>query len=238
MRLYSLFFPHHIIPIPVTTGIGFSCFHTAYWIWYVTSFIPHVNATPNEFLHIDPTLGLVGLLFSIAVQTVFFVYPTRLVSKLTYDEHTQRLMVYTHNLPLVIPSSTPSANVPVGQIVMDPASDDTQAILDKHYGDIQQFVGHVGVGPPAGSRTKLWSLFPYMSYLVDVRQPSNVPEPDLLLQLMLDPEEFQKISQNNTGRSRNAISPSSKQHHRARSSKKSSRRRRESQLQKILKKRR
>lgn len=38
------------------TGIGFSSFHTMYWLWYVTDFIPAVNASPMEQLHVDPML--------------------------------------------------------------------------------------------------------------------------------------------------------------------------------------
>lgn len=176
------------------TGVGFSSFHTCYWLWYVTEFIPLVNSSPAEQLHIDPTLGAVGLLFSIAIQTLFFVYPTRLVSKLEYVEKTRKLRLYAHRTPWVRPSSKP-VEVPVGDIAMDTASEETKKILDQHHGEIQDFVGHVGIGPPPGAKKKLWSLFPYMSYLLDIRQPSNVPEPDLLLKLMLHPEDVESSTQ-------------------------------------------
>jgi len=221
------------------TGIGLSSFHTAYWLWYITDFIPLVNASPMEELHIDPTLGLVGLIFSFTIQAVFFVYPTRLISKLEYvDRERQQLRIYTHTIPVVRPAAKPTV-VSVGQVVLDPSAEDTQTVLNQHQGDLEKFHGHIGVGPPTGSKTKLWSLFPYMSYLMDIRDPSNVPEPDLLLQLLLHSEDYAHQPQHSMttatrrSRKRSASGASSTSTQRARAL----RQRRESQLQKILKRR-
>jgi len=228
------------------SGIAFSSFQTAYWLYYNTVFVPTVNASPMEQLHIDPTLGVAGMVFAIAIQAVFFVYPTRLVSKLEYcaigggDDNKRRqqqddelLRIYTHTLPFVNPSDEPAAVLRVGQIRLDPSSTDTETILNDHGGDMAEFRGHVALGvSPDSPAKKIWSFLPYMSYLLDIRQPENVPEPELLLQVLIHPDQHRQHPRRRKADGDAGVVPIKKK-----SSRGPSRKRRESQLQKIVRKR-
>lgn len=162
------------------TGIGFSSFHTAYWIWYNTDFIPAVNASTMPELHIDPMLGVAGLVFGIAIQAVFFLYPRRLVSSMAYQPATQQVAIATHDIPWVRPAKKPKL-YQLGQVWLDPASPDTSILLDRCDGNLQVFRGHLGL---SSSSTKWPPL------LLDIRSVDNVPEPELLLDLLLTPERL------------------------------------------------
>mmetsp|Transcript_22002 Transcript_22002/g.61191 ORF Transcript_22002/g.61191 Transcript_22002/m.61191 type:complete len:244 (+) Transcript_22002:117-848(+) len=61
-----------------------SSMNSMYWLWYVFDFIPAVNASPIEDLHVDPIYGFGGLGLSILIQSVFTFYPLSLVSKIGY----------------------------------------------------------------------------------------------------------------------------------------------------------
>jgi len=104
------------------SGLGFSCFNIAYWIWYTNDFIPVVNASPMPELHIDPMLGVSGIVFASLIQTIFFLYPRRLVSRLTYRPSCTvggqpvgaQFWIYTHTVPLIRPNTVkPAMIVPV-----------------------------------------------------------------------------------------------------------------------------
>jgi hypothetical protein len=192
------------------SGVGFSSFHTAYWVWYVADFVPAVNASPVTTIHIDPTLGWAGLGFAVAIQGVFLLYPKRLVSTLALRRRRQPpapgdgtarrrrdagtaaqpeaavadLVVYTHTLPFVRPSSVPSAVVPAGDLRLDPASPEVRdAVLGPDgAGDLS---AHRGVLAMVGRR--------WPPYLLDIRDASNVPHPDVLLSALLVPEQLPSV---------------------------------------------
>jgi hypothetical protein len=86
------------------SGFVFSTFHTLYWFWYTFDFIPHVNKATMEILHVDPMIGVAGIVFAMSLQSAFVIYPLRLISKLTYRIDEQRICVYTHRLPNMYPS--------------------------------------------------------------------------------------------------------------------------------------
>lgn len=160
------------------SGLGFSSFHTAYWLWYNTEFIPAVNASPIEDLHIDPTLGMAGFFFALAIQAIFTIYPKRCISKLELRDN-RELIIYTHSLPWIRPA-TQGKIVPLGEVMLDPHSKDLQEVLTECDADLRRFRGTLGMG-------KRWP-----PYILDIRDDRNVPQPDELLCALLYPELLQK----------------------------------------------
>lgn len=163
----------------VKSGFGFSCFHSVYWVWYAMDFVPTVNAAAMTELHVDPMIPTVGLVFACIVQAIFTGYPLRLVSKLAWRPASRELAVYTYTLPLVRPASTPSVHA-VGDVRLDPASVEARRIAS--LGGLQIFRGMLTIG-----KANQWP-----PYLVDVRQAQETKEPEILLELLLQPERIEK----------------------------------------------
>jgi hypothetical protein len=190
----------------VRSGLAFSSFHSAYWLWYNTFFIPAVNQAPMESLHVDPMIGVVGMVFATVLQTIFFVYPTFLVSKITYQPPTSSVEdgmigVYTHTIPGVYARKQGKAFL-IGDIVMDPSSNDAKQITQDLKGDWLQFRGHVAIAGKGGTQ--------WPPYLIDLRDagPEDVPEPNLLLEALLTPSQLRRRSKqvqqrNSVGSNRN-----------------------------------
>jgi hypothetical protein len=159
------------------SGLFFSSLHTIYWIWYGFDFVPAINASPVADIHIDPMIPLVGTVFAAFIQLVFTSYPTRLVHKLTWRPTAQSLQLYTYSIPFIRPRTTPTV-FPVGEIMLDASSSDTERILKEFGGNIGRFKGHLGISKPGGS---------WPPYLLDMREASDAPEPEILLEALLSP---------------------------------------------------
>ena len=95
-------------------GFAFSSFHTLYWVWYTFDFIPHVNKAAMEVLHVDPMIGVAGIVFALALQSGFVIYPLRLISKLVYRMDEKRICIYTHSFPRMFPSQRLNTSFPLG----------------------------------------------------------------------------------------------------------------------------
>lgn len=164
------------------SGLGFSSFHTAYWIWYLNDFIPTVNASDMHNLHIDPMVGVVGIVFSAVIQAIFFAYPKRLVSRLTYKPESQELLFYTHTIPFVtVATGTSSTSYSIGAApILDPASADAKHLTGELGGDFSAYRGHLAVAKPGQ----------WPPYLVDLREATDVPEPELLFEALLAPHQL------------------------------------------------
>ena len=134
-------------------------------------------------LHIDPMIPTVGIVFSIVVQAIFTGYPLRLVSKIGWRPSTQEMTMYTHSLPLVRPAATPSVH-PVGDVRLDPASVEARRVATT--GQLSQFKGILSIG----------KLNQWPPYLVDIRQGTEIREPEILLEMLLEPE---RVVQDMTG---------------------------------------
>ena len=171
------------------SGLGFSCFHTAYWLWYTTDFIPAVNASPMPELHIDPMLGLVGIGFAGLIQSIFMVFPSRLVSKLTYkpdrlvgDQFVPaQLWIYAHRLPSIRPSAKAAvvidiAKQPKNWTLMD--ASEAQQVM----GSLDTFLGRLAIRPPGG--------LSWPPYLLDFRPDSTIPDTNRLLQALVNPQKL------------------------------------------------
>ena len=61
-------------------ALGVSVANTVYWTWYTFDFIPTVNASPIEALHVDPRVGLFGIGLGVSINIVTVLYPMSLVS--------------------------------------------------------------------------------------------------------------------------------------------------------------
>jgi hypothetical protein len=110
------------------SGFVFSSLHTLYWFWYTFDFIPHVNKASMEILHVDPMIGVAGIVFAMSLQSAFVIYPIRLISKLTYRLDEQRICIYTHRLPNMYPSlRRPYTSFPLGT----PSTTHNTALMQK-----------------------------------------------------------------------------------------------------------
>lgn len=89
-------------------GLIFSCFHTLYWIWYTTVFIPLVNSSQFEYLHISESIGLSGIALASTIQSIFFYFPYRMVSKMTFRPSEHKIYLYTYQIPWIRPSTKSS----------------------------------------------------------------------------------------------------------------------------------
>ena len=147
-----------------------SSLNSIYWVWYVADFIPAVNASPIDDLHINSYYGLGGLGLSLFIQAAFTLYPNSLISKIAYkssspvstssnnnnnnntpqqrqqqqQQQGDEILVWKNTLPLVRPSSTP-LRYPLGKITMDKASDNVHKILKELGGDMKKFQGHLSL---------------------------------------------------------------------------------------------
>ena len=108
--------------------LGLSSFHTLYWLWYVIDFIPTVNASPQEYLHIDPVVGAVGIILALFCNLGSLLYPWSLISRIGVQGN--RICVFGHSLPTTAPAEKGVA-YEYGEVFMDPSSHETKRILDK-----------------------------------------------------------------------------------------------------------
>jgi hypothetical protein len=184
------------------SGLGFSSFHTAYWLWYSADFIPTVNAAAMHDLHIDPMLGWVGIVFATSIQAVFFMYPKRLVSRLTWKADARQLLFYSHNIPFVTPSTTPTIYTLGEGPVLDGSSSDAKHLLGKLNGDISQYRGHMAV-----AKKGQWPPF-----LLDLRETSDVAEPELMLEALLSPDRMGGTNASTDSKRKNRSTPNNRRH--------------------------
>lgn len=121
-------------------AFGMSFVNTLYWLWYAIDFIPAVNASPIESLHIDPIVGYGALGLGIGINVMTAIYPAVLVAKMDFDETNNQLHVYRYNLPFITVVSTP-ALYNLGDI----KSSDLTKILEDYKGDFRRFKGHLAL---------------------------------------------------------------------------------------------
>jgi len=186
-----------------------SSLNSLYWLWYVADFVPAVNSSPVNNFHIDPIYGFGGLGLSVLIQSAFTVYPLSLVSKIALREPNSSLnsnsssvqqknsvpklrreiLVWKYALPLLEPSSKPLI-FPVGDITIDRTSDNTRMILEELEGDIGRFEGFLGLKRVSKRENKTgqqWNSYLTINLplLLDIRNPSDVCNSDLILQALL-----------------------------------------------------
>jgi hypothetical protein len=108
--------------------LGLSSFHTLYWGWYAIDFIPKVNASPLEGMHIDPVVGYVGVMLALFCNLGSLLYPWSLISRIGLQGG--KLCVFGHSLPTMLPAER--GNVyEFGDVAMDPSAQETTRILER-----------------------------------------------------------------------------------------------------------
>ena len=192
LKLYERSTERNKIP---RAALGVSLFNTIYWTWYSFDFIPAVNASAMESIHVDPTVGYVGLALGVLINTATVLYPLSSVSKITLSPTQQIFRVYGYNLPLITPS-TSYREYSLGDLTMNPSSTEAKKILHELDGDLKQFSGLFGLRAKSQKRLPL---------LVEVRQPEEVLRPKLFLESILNPQD---IASKRTKRPRPQTTPS------------------------------
>jgi hypothetical protein len=159
--------------------LGLASFHTLYWSWYVFDFIPAVNQSPLQNLHIDPVVGYVGMLFSLFVNLGAALYPYSLVSSIGLKGG--ELCVFCHSLPAMKPANK-GVMYEIGHVTMDPSTEETKKIVDTLHGDLSAFRGFVAL---KANRRRL-------PYLLQIENSNEVLDSWRLLQVFINPEVVKK----------------------------------------------
>ena len=162
-------------------AFGVSILNTCYWLWYSLDFIPAVNASPVEDIHIDPKIGYGALGLGIAINVMTALYPSLLVARLDYDETSNMLHLYRYKLPFVTVASTPTM-YRLGDIKIDTSDSDLKKILEVYKGDLSRFKGHLAL---KASRASLPLLLEVQNADEEVKNGGED-----LLQIMVRPKAF------------------------------------------------
>lgn len=226
--------PVNSMALLMRSGFLVSTLHTAYWIWYATDFIPTVNAvsamtthhpddTANavaaaalgELLYIHPLVGVAGVAFAATLNAAAALLPSRLVSKLSYQQTHQhgsssKIMVYTHRLPFMRPNLLPSASFAAGDDEPRRGSSNSDRLTTGQQQEEQQEQvplprQYLKLDPSSaaavrivrdyqGDITRHRGYLPIAGmpsrrrYLLLVQSPSDIPQPELLWQALVRPE--------------------------------------------------
>lgn len=199
-------------------AFGFSIVNTTYWLWYALDFIPTVNSSPIDDLHIDPMIGVGGVVLGLLINTVTGLYPASLVSKLSYSRTTNSLYLWGHDLfPWMRPQSnttTQPTEYPLGTLtIANKSSNDAQRLLN----DPLSYQGHLGLkeeeevlgGEKEKKKMKRKRRIPLL--LMEIQEPrrelflsSDKTESQkdkqilLLLQTLLDPQAVSRTATTTT----------------------------------------
>jgi len=188
-----------------------SSLNSIYWVWYVLDFIPAVNASPINDIHINQYYGLGGLALSILIQAAFTLYPSSLVSKIAYKTSTDSTStstststsastrINTNNTNAsqqrhqqgevllwmhTLPLLKPSSIpliFPLGEISMDKVSDDTHRILKELGGDLGKYQGHLSLKHGNSNNRYIMNT----PLLVEIRESSEIYDSQKMLEVLL-----------------------------------------------------
>lgn len=170
-------------------AFAFSILNSSYWLWYTLDFIPTINASPIDDLYVNPMIGVGGVTFGLMINVVTGLYPYLLVSKLGYAPKNQELSVWKHDLFPFIQEAKEPKRYSLGTLRLNTSSSDTQNLLQ----DSSTYTGHLG----------LQADDERLPFLMEVREKGELRDPQLLLQLLLDPKAMSDGQEGDVGRSRN-----------------------------------
>ncbi|KAI2513881.1 hypothetical protein MHU86_664 [Fragilaria crotonensis] len=156
------------------TTFFMSSFNAVYWIWYNVDFIPAINKSEVEAFHVDPVFGLLGLGFSAVVQAATLTYPRHLLSKLEYNETTQDLTVYMHDIPTIF-QSTVGHTYPLGSITLDIASKSAKELVEAQ----EYFRGSVPLNVKGSS----------LPFILDLQEGDKVDH-ERVMPIIMTPEQW------------------------------------------------
>lgn len=161
-------------------ALGLSALNTTYWLWYTLDFIPAVNASLMENLHIDPNVGWGALGLGIVINAITAIYPSLLISRLDYDPIHNHLLVYRHQLP-ILTQSTKATSYELGDLTIDPTDAELKKILGDMKGDWIKYKGHLAL-------KRKGEFIPLLMEVQNGRE--EVKDGEALLQAMLRPMVF------------------------------------------------
>lgn len=168
------------------TILGLACFHSLYWSWYCLDFMPAVNQSPLEHLHIDPVVGYVGMFFSIFVNLGALLYPWSLVSGMGLRG--KELCVFTHTM-ITMEEAKEGVVYEIGDVSMDPSAKETKKIVETLQGDIGSYRGFIAL---KANRRRL-------PYLLQIEDSNEVVDPWLFLQVLVNPNLANKEIERSSG---------------------------------------
>jgi hypothetical protein len=175
----------------LSSGIVVSTICTTYWTWYLYDFVPAVNAAGQ--ITLNPMVGTGGLLFALAMQAAIYGYAKTLVSSLTLRPGSLELVATFHKLFPPGRPATKQYTLPVGDLRLDPESNEAKLICmpktdDKRAcnGNMQNFRGMIGLKP----RMHGWMI--KLPWLLQIRRTEDVLQPSLLLEVLMDPPTERK----------------------------------------------
>lgn len=76
-----------------------SILHSSYWTWYILDFVPALNNSPIEALHVDPTISYCGFVISVLMLGGSVLYPRYLVGEVSLED--DKKVVKCYSLPFV-----------------------------------------------------------------------------------------------------------------------------------------
>jgi hypothetical protein len=156
--------------------LALSTFNSTYWLWYTLDFIPTVNASSLDQIHIDYTFGFLGMAISLTLQAATLVYPQRLVSKIQYDPSTQDLTIFNHDVPTIWASSF-SRTYPLGTVSLDAGSADAKQLVNEQ----ELFRGALALKVHKNQ---------WMPLLVDLQDDDDLPDPALFTKILVTPDQL------------------------------------------------
>lgn len=166
-------------------AFAFSILNSTYWLWYTLDFIPAVNASPLG-VQVSPMIGVGGVAFGFLINFVTGLYPSTLVSKLGYAPKDRQVHVWKHNLFPFITASKEAKVYPLGTLRLSTSSEDTQSLLQDSF----NYSGHLG----------LQAKDERLPLLLEVRKRFELKDPELLLQVMLDPKAMDEMGRSRSDR--------------------------------------
>ena len=124
--------------------LSMASFHTAYWVWYVADFIPAVNASSNADVHVDPSIGLLGLFVAASINAGVVWYSKSLVTEIALSldnsDTNHKVLIKTQSLPFLRPSNVANSHT-LGTVLMDQKTVESKGVIES--GSFDQALGHL-----------------------------------------------------------------------------------------------
>lgn len=187
-------------------GLAMAYLSSFYWTWYAVDFIPHVNSSPIETLHIDPWVGIAGCTVAYAINFAACAYCKQMVSKVVLQKDAPNpVHVHRHSLPFMTVSGRP-LEYEFGAALLDYNDNEVQKLLKsietpgKH-----SLRGHL----PLKTDDRRWPLGLYINEISDIKNKDLFLDTLLFASLNQDAENDQRVRKN-TNASTNKMARRSK----------------------------
>jgi len=110
--------------------LAMTYFSSIYWTWYAIDFIPHVNQSPIDSLHIEPWWGVLGCTVAYTMNAAAVAYAKTMISKVELKaDASQPIHIYRHSLPFMTPSTSKPLTYHVGDAALDYNTQEVQHLM-------------------------------------------------------------------------------------------------------------